>query len=200
MQKIETIAALEALYGEVSEASSRKVTTALTPLYTTWIEASRFCILSSVSEEGTDASPRGDNGPVVQVFNAKTLLMPDWRGNNRLDTLRNIVRDGRVSVMFLVPGENVVMRVNGTAFLSVDEGLRQRFEQKGKHPASVIVIDIGEVYPQCPKSLLRSGVWSRDDSDQVPSLGELLEDATKGEIDGAAFDEAFPERAQRTLW
>lgn len=200
MQKIETIEALEALYGEVSEAARRKVASALTPLYTQWIEASRFCVLSTVGEGGTDGSPRGDDGPVVEVFNATTLLMPDWRGNNRLDTLRNIVRDGRISLMFLVPGDNVVMRVNGTAFLSDDDALRQRFEQKGRHPASVIVIEIEEVYPQCPKSLLRSGIWARDDGDQVPSLGALIEEATSGEIDGAAFDAAFPERAQQTLW
>lgn len=200
MQKIESIEALEALYGVVSEAATRKVATALTPHYSKWIEASRFCVLASVGDEGTDASPRGDNGPVVQVFNSKTLLMPDWRGNNRLDTLRNIVRDGRLSVMFMVPGDNMVMRVNGTAYLSDDDALLHRFEQKGKHPTTVIVIEIAEVYPQCPKSLLRSGIWARDDSAGLPSLGDMLQDITKGEIDGAAFDQAFPDRAKQTLW
>lgn len=200
MRKIETLEALHALYGTPSAPAMRKVTQRLTPLYAKWIEAARFCVISTVSEEGTDASPRGDDGPVVQVLDQSTLLLPDWRGNQRLDSLRNIVRDGRISLLFLVPGENVVMRVNGRAFLTDDARLCERFEQRGKHPGLVIVIEIGEVYPQCPKSLLRSGIWGRDDGDQVPSLGELLAEVTSGEVDAAAWDKAFPERAKQTLW
>jgi PPOX class probable FMN-dependent enzyme len=200
MRKIETLEALGALYGEPSAVAIRKVVPHLTPLYARWIAASRFCVISTVGEEGTDASPRGDNGPVVRALDKHTLLMPDWRGNNRIDTLRNIVRDGRIALMFMVPGENVVMRVNGRAFVSDDPALCQRFEQKGTHPVAVIVIEIAEVYPQCPKSLLRSGLWGRDDADQVPSLGDLLAEVTKGEVDAGEWDRVFPARAQETLW
>jgi len=200
MQKIETLEALEALYGKSSVAATRKVVTRLTPLYRQWIMASRFCVVSTVGPEGTDGSPRGDDGPVVQELDESRLLLPDWRGNNRIDSLRNILRDGRISCMFMVPGENVVMRVNGTAFLSNNDALLQRFEHKGKHPVSVIVIEIAEVYPQCPKSLLRSGLWGRDDGDQVPTLGELLEEATKGDIESKEWDAAFPERVKTTIW
>ena len=101
--RIRDLDALEALYGKVSEAAMRKVARRMTPLYRRWIMASRFCVLSTVGLEGTDASPRGDDGPVVTELDPGTLLMPDWRGNNRLDSLRNIVSDGRVSLMFVVP-------------------------------------------------------------------------------------------------
>lgn len=200
MQKIESIEALEALYGEPSTASLRKVATRLTPLYRKWIMASRFCVVSTVGPEGTDGSPRGDDGPVVQELDETTLLLPDWRGNNRIDSLRNILRDGRISLMFVVPGENVVMRVNGTAFISDEEALRQRFEKKGKNPVAVIVVEFDEIYPQCPKSLLRSGLWGRNDRDQVPTLGELLEEATKGDIESKEWDASFPERVKTTIW
>ena len=116
MKVIETIAALEALYpSKPSEPATIKVTDWLTPSYRAWIAASRFCIVSTVGPEGTDASPRGEDGPVALELDERTLAIPDWKGNNRLDTLRNIVRDGRVSLMFMVPGSMNVMRVNGTS-------------------------------------------------------------------------------------
>lgn len=178
----------------------QKVTRRLTPAYQRWIEASRFCILSTVGPEGTDGTPRGDDGPVVQVADPGTILMPDWRGNNRVDSLRNIVRDGRVSVAFLVPGSNSVMRVNGTARLSVDPVLCGRFEQSGTHPRLVIVIAIAEVYVQCARALLRSGIWGRDDNAGLPTVGEMITEITQGAIDGAAYDRDWPERARQTLW
>jgi predicted pyridoxine 5'-phosphate oxidase superfamily flavin-nucleotide-binding protein len=115
MQTIDDIAALEALYDAPSNRSLAKVTPVLTPAYRRWIEASRFCILSTVGPDGTDATPRGDDGPVVRIVDDRTLWLPDWRGNNRLDALRNIVADGRVSLMFMITGNTTVVRVNGTA-------------------------------------------------------------------------------------
>ena len=120
MNKVESITELEALYDDVVPGALTKVKTQITPKYRQWIEASRFLILSTVGTQGTDASPRGDAGPVVKVQDPQTLLLPDWRGNNRLDSLRNIVEDGRVSLMFMVPGSNNVVRVNGTAILTTD--------------------------------------------------------------------------------
>lgn len=177
-----------------------KVTRRLTPAYARWIGASRFCVLSTVGPEGTDGTPRGDDGPVVQVADPGTLLMPDWRGNNRVDSLRNIVRDGRVSLAFLVSGSNSVMRVNGTARLSADPALRGRFTQGGQHPRLVIVIAVAEVYVQCARALVRSGIWNRDDSTDLPSVGEMMTEITQGAFDGAAYDRDWPGRAAQTLW
>lgn len=200
MSWIATLEDLESLFGPPPEAALVKVTRRLTPAYRRWIEASRFCILSTVGPEGTDGTPRGDDGPVVQVADPGTLLMPDWRGNNRIDSLRNILRDGRVSLAFLVPGSNSVMRVNGTARLSVDPALCARFEQGGKPPCLVIVIALAEVYVQCARALLRSGLWGRDDSAGLPSVGDMITEITDGGIDGAAYDREWPGRAAQTMW
>ena len=200
MKVITDIADLEALYGKPGEASLRKVATHLTPTYKQWIDASRFCVLTTVGPEGTDGSPRGDDGPVVTSPDPKTLLMPDWRGNNRMDSLRNIVRDGRVSLMFMVPGAVNVIRVNGTAQLSEDPALTSQFEQKGRHPATVIVITIAEVYSQCARAVMRAGLWNRDDTAGLPTMGDILADVTNGEIDGSAYDLAWPDRAAKSMW
>ena len=200
MRRIEDSAELEALYGTPSDAALRKVAQRLTPAYRRWIEAARFCVISTVGPDGTDGTPRGDDGPVVLELDPGTLALPDWRGNNRLDSLRNIVSDGRISLMFMVPGDNVVVRVNGTAWLTDDAALRERFRRKSMLPATVAVIEIAEVYAQCPKALLRSGLWGRDDSAETPSLGEILDEMTSGEIEAGAWDRTYPERARQTLW
>lgn len=200
MEHIDTIEALEALYGTPSEPALRKVARRLTPTYRKWIMTSRLCVLTTVGRDGTDGSPRGDDGPVVQELDAGTLAMPDWHGNNRLDSLRNIVTDGRVSLMFMVSGSNTVIRVNGTARLTADEGLRARFERKGRLPATVIMIAIDEIYSQCSRALLRAGLWSRDDRAELPSAGDILDEMTNGEIDGQEYDRAWTGRATATLW
>ncbi|WP_370204756.1 pyridoxamine 5'-phosphate oxidase family protein [Pararhodobacter marinus] len=200
MSWITDMAALEALYDTPAEATQIKVTSRLTPAYTRWIEASRFCFLASVGPEGTDCTPRGDDGPVVQIADPGTLLLPDWRGNNRIDSLRNILRDGRVSLSFMVPGSTNVVRVNGTARLSTDTTLTGRFERKGQRPKLVIVIAVAEVYVQCARALMRSGLWRRDDSEGLPSVGDILSEITAGAFDGAAYDTAWPKRAAETMW
>ena len=144
MRTIETVEALSVLYDEAVPAAIVKVATRLTPLYREWIEGARFCILSTVGREGVHGSPRGDDGPVVRVEDERTLMMPDWRGNNRLDCLKDIVEDGRVALLFLVPGSNTTVRVNGRAVLTDDEGLRQGFAHKSILPATVIVIEVAE--------------------------------------------------------
>ena len=200
MEWIDTIDALEGQYGTPSSVSLDKVATRLTPLYRKWIMTARFCVLTTVGDRGTDGSPRGDDGPVVLELDERTLAMPDWRGNNRLDSLRNIVTDGRVSLMFMVPGSNTIVRVNGHARLTADETLRARFEQKGRHPATVIVIRIAEVYTQCAKAPLRAGLWNRDDSAELPSVGEILAEQTDGAQGGAEYDQAWGARAAKTMW
>ncbi|WP_027235123.1 pyridoxamine 5'-phosphate oxidase family protein [Leisingera caerulea] len=201
MQYLSSIEELEALYGEPGAPSLRKVARQMTPLYRKWIMASKLCMLATVGPEGTDDSPRGDDGPVVQELDPGTLALPDWRGNNRLDSLRNIVRDGRVSLMFLVPGSNNVVRVNGTARLTADPDLRARFEKKGKLPATVIVISIGEIYSQCARAMLRAGTWSgADESAGLPTMGDILAEQTAGEEGGAGYDKSWNARAAETMW
>lgn len=201
MDWITTTEDLHALYGTPGEAATVKVRPQLTPAYRAHIERSRFCILSTIGPEGTDGSPRGDAGPVCTVLDPATLALPDWRGNERLDSLRNIVRDGRVSLMFLVNGSTTAMRVNGRARLTADPTLRARFEHQGKLPRTVIVIAIAEVYSQCARAILRAGLWSGEDrSAGLPSVGDMLREITEGAIDGAAYDRAWPERAAGTMW
>ena len=200
MQAIKSIEELEAVYGTVSAAAVDKVLPHLSPLYQKWIGASRFMILSTVGPSGTDASPRGDAGPVVRIVDESTLWLPDWRGNNRLDSLRNIVEDGRLSLMFMVPGSNNVVRVNGTAVLTTDETITARFEQKGKHPRTVIVVRVAEVYFQCAKALMRSRLWeSGDESDSVPTAGDFISELQAG-FDARAYDEGYAEYAKDRMW
>jgi PPOX class probable FMN-dependent enzyme len=201
MQYVDTIEALEALYGEPPQIALRKVARRMTPTYRKWIMASRFCVLTTVGSEGTDGSPRGDDGPVVAELDPGTLAMPDWRGNNRLDSLRNIVTDGRISMMFMVPGSDTVIRVNGRARLTADESLRSRFEHKGRLPATVIVIEIGEIYAQCARALMRARTWAAgDESAGLPTLGEIVSEMTEGEEGGAEYDRVWEARAAETLW
>ena len=201
MTRITDVATLHALYGQPGAASTEKVADWMHPVYRRWIEASRFCVLTTVGPDGTDGSPRGDDGPVVTVLDDKTLAMPDWRGNNRVDSLSNIVRDGRLSLMFMVPGSTTTVRINGTGYLSVDDDLLAKFERKGQRPRSVIVITIGEVYFQCARALLRSALWtSGDESAGLPSAGDFLKEVTEGKEGGAKYDAEWPDRAKATLW
>ena len=201
MRRIADIAALEELYGEPVAASIRKVSPCLTPLYREWIAASRLCIVSTVGPEGTDGSPRGDDGAVALELDPRTLALPDWHGNNRLDTLRNIVSDGRISLMFLVPGSNNVVRLNGSGFVTDDAGLRERFRKKDRLPATVIVFEIAEVYVQCARALLRARTWAgEDESGKLPTVGEILAEMTEGAEGGDTYDANWGARAAKTLW
>lgn len=200
MAKIDTIAALEALYDAPVPASLTKVADHLTPLYRAWIEGSRFCVVSTVGPNGVNGSPRGDDGPVVRVVGPNTILMPDWRGNNRLDCLRDIVVDGRIALFFMVPGSNTTVRVNGHAVLTDDLELRESFARKSILPTTVIEITLREVYTQCAKALMRSGLWGRDDKDTVPTVGQILADMTDGAEGGAAYDAGYAEYAKTRMW
>jgi len=202
MTIIRSVEELNALYGEAGEASLVKMTTRLTPDYARMIEATHFAALAPGGPEGLDCSPRGDDANVVRIEDEKTVLMPDWRGNNRVDSLANIVRDPRVALMFLVPGSNTTMRINGTAVVSVDPALTNSFEVDGKHPRSVIVVTIGEVYFQCARALIRSQLWNPErfaDPQSLPTPGTLLK-AAKADFDRETYDREWPERAAKTMW
>jgi len=199
MKTIDTIDDLETLYEAAVPASLTKVVKRITPHYATWINAAKFCVLSTVGPEGTDGSPRGDTGPVVRLIDEKTLHLPDWRGNNRIDSLRNIVRDGRVSLMLMVPGANNVIRINGTAVLSDDPAITGTFEQKGKHPRSVIVITVNEAYFQCAKAIMRSELWTAEPAEGLPTAGQLIKEQ-QAEFDGQSYDDNYAEYAKTRMW
>ena len=195
MDWITSLDDLHALYGTPSRPALVKVSPHLTPSYRAFIDRSRFCILSTVGPEGTDGSPRGDQGSVVTVLDPKTLALPDWTGNERIDSLCNILRDGRVSLIFLIPGSTTAMRVNGRARLTADPTLCAGFERDGKHPRTVIVIAVTEVYSQCARALQRSDLWSGDQPQNLPTPGQMLQDASEGAIDGAEYDSDRATRA-----
>ncbi len=203
MTTITTIEDLEALYDTPNPASTVKEASALTPQYRALIEASPFCALATCGPEGLDCSPRGESPSVVTIEDDRTLMMPDRRGNNRLDSLRNIIRDPRIALLFLIPGSGITMRVHGRAVLSADAALLERFAVDGKPPRSVIVIRIETVYFQCARAVVRSGVWAAPDEAALASLptpGQILAEMSGGTEGGPDYDADWPERAQKTLW
>lgn len=202
MEIVKSVDELKAVYGELSEASVIKVTPFLTVEYRRMIEAAPFVALATSGPEGLDCSPRGDADGVVHIENSTTLMMPDWRGNNRIDSLSNIVRDPRVALMFLIPGSNTAMRVNGRAAVTLDPAVTGRFVMDGKHPRSVIVIAIEEVYSQCARAILRADLWNPEKfrpASTLPTVGDMLKEIKDG-FDGEAYDREWPDRARTTMW
>ena len=196
-------AELEALYGAPVAASVLKEIDHISQDYARWIEASPLMILATSGPEGLDCSPRGDRKGFVRIAGPKTLMIPDRRGNNRIDSLRNIVRDPRVALLFLIPGINGTMRVNGRAELSADASLCASFAMEGKAPKCVIIVHVERVYPQCQKALVRGKVWNAAAHiapADLPSVGEMLERLSKGDFDGKAYEAAYPERMKATIY
>ena len=201
MDWITDLDALHSHYGTPGTPALAKVAPHLTPAYRAFLDRARFCVLSTIGPEGTDGSPRGDEGPVVTVLDAQTVALPDWKGNERIDSLRNIIRDGRISLYFMVPGSTTSLRINGTARITADDGLRARFARSGVAPRSVIVIAVAEVYSQCARALQRSALWTAgDQSAGLPTVGQMLQDASAGAIDGADYDAERTTRAHLGMW
>lgn len=203
MTEITSVEQLEAIYGKPGETSLVKELDRLIPEYAAFIEASPFVSLATSGPEGLDCSPRGDLRGFVRVADERTLLMPDRRGNNRADSLKNIVRDGRVGLLFLVPGSGTTLRVNGKAMLSIDPELCASFAVDGQAPRSVIVITIQAVYFQCARAIVRSELWNPDrhvDPKSLPTPGRILAATSQARIDGEAYDAEWPERARKTMW
>lgn len=194
---------LQALYGSPGEASLKKEADHVHPHYRAFIEAAPFALLATAGPDGLDASPRGDPAGFVVVEDEKTLLLPDRRGNNRVDSLLNVIADPRVALLFLVPGVGETLRVNGEARISVDPALLARFEMDGKLPRSVLVIDVHKVYFQCSRALLRSRLWDPETQiprTALPSVGRILSDLTSGTFDGVAYDRDLPARVAGSLY
>ena len=202
---IDTLEALQALYGLVGEASIRKEVPTIHPVYRQWIEQSPFAVLATRGEGGLDASPRGDPaGQFVVVQDERTLLLPERRGNNRIDSLRNIVADPQVALIFLVPGVGETVRVNGRARISVEPALLQRLAVDGRPPHCVIVVDVDTVFFQCARAMQRSKLWDsqaqQGAKERVPSAGAMLQALTQSAIDGAQYDSELPARQRATLY
>jgi PPOX class probable FMN-dependent enzyme len=203
MPVVATLAELEAIYGPTNAASTVKELPALNAEYRAYVEAAPFCALATVGPEGLDCSPRGDAGQVVRILDDRTLGLPDRRGNNRVDSLRNIVRDPRVAVMLMIPGSNTVLRINGRAELRTDPDLLESFVMERKPPRCVIVITIDTVYFQCARALMRAQVWNPAtfiDPGALPTAGQMLAAASAGTVGGEAYDREWPERAQSSMW
>ena len=203
MSTIISIEQLEALYGLPQEASIAKETTGITPHYRALIEASPFAILATVGPEGLDCSPRGDLPGFVRVHDERTLMMPDRRGNNRTDSLRNIIRDPRASLLFLIPGSGTTLRVNGRAHLSTDSGLCTSFALEGKMPRSVVVLAVDAIYFQCARAILRADLWNPAKHvahGGLPTPGQILAALTNDRVGGEPYDKAWPEQAKQTMW
>jgi PPOX class probable FMN-dependent enzyme len=196
-------AALDAIYGESPVGAIAKEIDYIHPHYRAMIEASPFVVIATSGPEGLDCSPRGDPAGFVHVLDDKTVLIPDRRGNNRIDSLRNIIRDDRVSLLFLIPGVGETLRINGRAAISVAAELIGRFPFRDTLPRSVIVVTAERVYFQCPKAIVRSELWNPDkhiSRKALPSTGHILEDVTTGMINGDQYDRDYPERLRTTIY
>lgn len=203
MTRITTVEQLAAVYGPVGEASIAKVAHRITPEYGAMIAASPFAVLATCGPEGLDCSPRGDRPGFVRVHDDRTLMLPDRRGNNRIDSLRNIVRDPRMALLLLIPGSGSTLRVNGRGHLDADPGLLASFAIEGKAPRSVLVIEVGEIYFQCARAIVRSRLWdpaAQLDPSTLPTPGEILAAMSNDRVGGAEYDRAWGERARQTMW
>jgi len=203
LHAIRSVEALEAIYGRPGETSLVKETTRVIPNYRAFIEASPFCALSTIGPEGMDCSPRGDVPGFVRVHDEVTLMMPDRRGNNRVDSLRNIVRDPRVALCFLIPGSMNCLRVNGEAIVTDDAELRASFTMDGREPRSVIVIRTRAVYFQCGRAMVRSRLWDpavQYLAQSLPTPGQILAELSDNRVGGETYDSEWQGRALGTLW
>jgi uncharacterized protein len=200
---IATMSELEALYDKPAGASVVKETDRITPQYRALIEAAPFAVLATCGPEGLDCSPRGDPPGFVRVRDEHTLLIPDRRGNNRIDSLRNIVRDPRVALLFLIPGVGETMRVIGRAAISTDPELCASFELFGKTPRCVLVITVERAYYQCTKAIIRSKLWdpkTQVERASLPTPGKILAEITGGQMGGEEHDRTAPERIKATIY
>lgn len=201
--EITSIEGLEAIYGTPNLASTAKVTDRVTPLYRRFIEASPLVLLATSGPEGLDCSPRGDKAAAIRIIDEKTLALPDRRGNNRIDSLRNVVRDPRIGLLFLLPGSGTTIRLNGRGVVSVDPDLLASFAVDEKPPRTVLLITVDELFFQCARAIVRSELWNparHIAPGTLPTPGDILAEMSEGEVGGAEYDAAWPARAKASLW
>jgi len=201
---ISTLAELEALFPEEVYPPARvKETTYITKAYRALIEASPFCVMATSGPAGLDTSPRGDPKGFVRVVDEKTIILPERRGNNRIDSLRNLVTDPRVSLIFLIPGVSETLRVVGRAAISADPELCAGFTMQGKAPRVVLVISVEQVFFQCAKALVRSKLWDASlhvERSTLPTAGKILAEISSGTLGGDEHDRLAPARMMQTIY
>jgi PPOX class probable FMN-dependent enzyme len=200
---ITSVEELRALYGEAQERSVRKQLDRLDGHCRAFIAASPFLVLATGSGTGLDCSPKGDAPGFVAVADDTTLLIPDRRGNNRIDGLINVVHDPRVALIFFVPGVNETLRINGRAEISTDPALCQRFAVRGKAPKTVMVVHVQEAFVHCARALVRSDLWNPErfvERSCLPSMGEMLEAHTRGAVAASDYDSQFEQNLATTLY
>jgi PPOX class probable FMN-dependent enzyme len=204
MATITSLAALEAIYTPApGPASLVKEVPYLTAEYKALIGASPFLVLATCGPEGLDCSPRGDGPGFARIVDDRTLIIPDRRGNNRIDSLRNIVRDPRVALLFLIPGSGTTFRVNGRAEICDDPDLLASFAVDGKEPRTAMVVTVEAAYFQCARAIVRSRLWDADahaPPGALPTPGAMLAAVSRGEVGGEVYDAEWPGRAAKTLW
>ncbi len=203
MTRVTTLDQLDALYGAPVEAAVIKEIDHISDHYRVFIDKAPFVVIATVGPEGLDCSPRGDPAGFVRVVDKKTVMIPDRRGNNRVDALKNIIRDPRVSLLFMIPGVGNTLRLNGTAEIIDDAALNQSFAMGDRVPRSVLKITADRVYFQCPKALVRSRLWSQDAHvarSDLPSSGEILEALSHGRFNGAEYEKNYPQRLKETIY
>jgi len=201
--RITTAEQLDALYGEPVGRSLTKEIDYISANYRKFIEAAPFVVVATSGAEGLDCSPRGDPPGFVRVRDENTVLIPDRRGNNRIDTLRNLIADPRISLLFLIPGVGETLRINGRAEIVTDPELCESFTMQGKAPVSVLAVTAERIYFQCPKALVRSRLWHPEAQIPragLPSSGEIMAEIIGGEYDAGAHDRAYPQRLKETLY
>jgi PPOX class probable FMN-dependent enzyme len=200
---VTTVEALEALYGTPAGASVIKEIDHINDGYRALIEAARFVAIATSGPEGLDCSPKGDPAGFIRILDDRTLAIPDRRGNNRVDTFHNIVRDPRVALLFLIPGVGETLRVNGRADISIDPELLASFAMNGKNPVCVMIVHIESIYFHCSKAMVRSKLWDPAqmvDRKSLPSTGTIVAELSKGRLGGEAYDRELPERVQAQLY
>ncbi len=200
---INTMEQLEFLYGKPMSRALTKEIDQISDHYRAFIEKTPFVVVATSGPEGLDCSPRGDPPGFVRVPDEKTVLIPDRRGNNRVDTLRNIVRDPRISLLFLIPGIGETMRINGTAVIDTDPQLCESFAMEGKVPRSVIAVTVERIYFQCQKALVRSHLWDVDAQiprTDLPSTGTMLQALSNESFDGNEYDRTYPEYMKKSIY
>ncbi len=199
--RIGTLKELEAVYAAPTELVKHKATHRVDARTAAFIAASPFMLLGTNGARGLHITPRGDAPGFVTVADENTLILPDRRGNNRLDALRDILEDNRVSLLFLVPGVGETLRVHGTAHITTDPALRAAHVAQGKEPATLLVVQVQELFMQCAKALMRSRLWGgMPRPEAVPTMGQLLASQTPGRVVADEVDASYPERIRTTMY
>ncbi|MFM0737358.1 pyridoxamine 5'-phosphate oxidase family protein [Paraburkholderia xenovorans] len=198
-----TLDQLEAIYGQPHERAVRKEIPYVNEDYRALIEASPFVVLATAGPEGLDCSPRGDAPGFVRVLDEHTLALPDRVGNNRIDSLRNIIAGPQLALLFIIPGVGESLRVNGRGRISSQPELLDSFAVDGKLPRTVLLVDVDAVYFHCSKALVRSKLWDparHVERSSLPSAGEIHRRINGASFDATTYDREFAERIRTTLY